>query len=99
VFQYIHFATGCLVFLRIRTIEFDKEELRSYIKIRVVLGVSPTDIHSELQRLKSTDAPAYSTVKKWTKRFSEGKQALKMIHAMVDQSVLPLVTTKRLLRR
>jgi histone-lysine N-methyltransferase SETMAR len=56
--------------------EYTKEEFRAYIKIRTQLGIAPKDIHEELLQLNYSNAPAYSTVKKWANRFSEGRTSI-----------------------
>lgn len=56
--------------------EFDDEQFRSYIKIRTLLGISPKAIHEELSQLNCNSIPAYSTVKKWSNRFSQGETSI-----------------------
>jgi histone-lysine N-methyltransferase SETMAR len=51
----------------------EKHDYRSYIKQRTNLGEQPIDIHQDLETLHGEDAPAYSTVAKWAKRFREGR--------------------------
>ena len=50
--------------------EFD----RYYIKIRTFLGIDPKTIHEELTTALGPNAPSYSTVARWAKRFREGRE-------------------------
>ncbi|CAF1401941.1 unnamed protein product [Rotaria sp. Silwood1] len=47
---------------------------RYYIKIRVILGINPKTIFDELTEALGPDAPSYSMVKNWAKRFREGRE-------------------------
>lgn len=53
-----------------------KLEQRAYIKIRTLLGRSPSDILADLQMVYKDDSPSYSNVKYWAKRFREGQESL-----------------------
>ncbi len=50
--------------------EFD----RYYIKIKTILGIDPKTIHEELTAALGPNAPSYSTVARWAKRFREGRE-------------------------
>jgi histone-lysine N-methyltransferase SETMAR len=52
---------------------FPTEQLRSYIRIRTLLGIRPVDIHGELEQACGDAAPSYSTVQTWAARFKEGR--------------------------
>lgn len=47
---------------------------RYYIKIRVILEINPKTIFEELPEALRPDAPSYSMVKNWAKRFREGRE-------------------------
>ena len=51
----------------------DNEFNRYYIKIRTILGINPKTIREELTDALGSDAPSYATVKRWAKRFREGR--------------------------
>ncbi|CAF1108812.1 unnamed protein product [Didymodactylos carnosus] len=48
---------------------------RSYIKIRTFLGYPPKDILRELQDAFGDEAPKYSTVQRWSKKFRDSAQS------------------------
>ena len=50
--------------------EFD----RHYIKIRTILGIDRKTIHEKLTTALGRNAPSYSTVARWAKRFREGRE-------------------------
>ena len=52
----------------------DNEFDRYYIKIRTLLGINPKTIHEELATALGPNAPSYSTVARWAKRFREGRE-------------------------
>ncbi|CAF3229562.1 unnamed protein product [Rotaria socialis] len=47
---------------------------RYYIKIRTILGIDPKAIHEELVTELGPNAPSYTTVTTWAKRFREGRE-------------------------
>ena len=47
---------------------------RYYIRIRVILGIDSKTIFEELTEALGPDAPSYSNVRKWAKRFHEGRE-------------------------
>ena len=47
---------------------------RYYIKIRILLGINPKIIFEELTEALGFDGPSYATVKRWAKRFREGRE-------------------------
>jgi histone-lysine N-methyltransferase SETMAR len=51
-----------------------ESETRAYIKIRVLLSATATDIHKDLVAACGAQAPSYRTVAKWTQRFREGRE-------------------------
>jgi len=51
----------------------DNEFNRYYIKIRTILGINAKTICEELTDALGYDAPSYATVKRWVKRFREGR--------------------------
>ena len=53
-----------------------KLEQRAYIKIRTLLGLSPSDILADLQMVYKDNSASYSNVKYWAKRFREGQESL-----------------------
>src|SRR5271163_986240 len=52
----------------------DNEFNRYYIKIWTVLEINAKTICEELTEALGSDAPSYSTVKKWAQRFREGRE-------------------------
>ncbi|CAF1433346.1 unnamed protein product, partial [Rotaria sp. Silwood1] len=46
---------------------------RYYIKIRAILGIDSKTIFDELTEALGPDAPSYPTVRRWAKRFREGR--------------------------
>ncbi|CAF1489471.1 unnamed protein product [Rotaria sordida] len=52
----------------------DNEFNRYYIKIRTGLEINAKTICEELTETFGSDAPAYSTLKKWAQRFREGRE-------------------------
>ena len=52
----------------------EKELFRFYIKTRVILGIRPIDIFQELQTAYGEQAPCQSTVGRWSKLFSDGRE-------------------------
>ncbi|CAF1598792.1 unnamed protein product [Didymodactylos carnosus] len=61
---------GIFFYIIKMTDEFD----RYYIKIRRILEIDAKTICEELTTTLRPDAPAYSTVAKWAKRFREGRE-------------------------
>ena len=55
----------------------EKEIFRFYIKTRVILGIRPIDIFQELQTAYGEQAPCQSTVGRWSKLFSDGREDIK----------------------
>ena len=53
-----------------------KFELRSYIKIRTLLGIVPKEILIDLEIVYRGASLSYTTVKEWAKRFREGRESL-----------------------
>ena len=53
-----------------------KLEQRAYIKIRTLLGLSPSDILADLHMVYKDISASYSNVKYWAKRFREGQEPL-----------------------
>ncbi|CAF1268956.1 unnamed protein product [Rotaria sp. Silwood1] len=47
---------------------------RYYIRIRAILGMDSKTTFDELTEALRPDAPSYSMVRKWTKRFREGRE-------------------------
>ncbi|CAF1548990.1 unnamed protein product [Didymodactylos carnosus] len=54
----------------------EKFEYRAYIKTRVLLGKSATEIANELNLAHADQAPKYRTVSKWVALFREGREEL-----------------------
>jgi histone-lysine N-methyltransferase SETMAR len=53
----------------------NESEIRVYIKIRVLLSATATDIHKDLVAVCGDQAPSYRTVAKWTQRYREGRES------------------------
>jgi len=51
-----------------------KENLRYYVKIRCILGVSPKNIWKELKSALNKQSPTYAFVTKWVRLFKSGKK-------------------------
>ena len=49
----------------------DNELNRYYIKIRTILQIDPKTIHEEFVTTLRTNAPSYTTVTRWAKRFRQ----------------------------
>jgi histone-lysine N-methyltransferase SETMAR len=54
----------------------EKSDYRVYIKIRVALDKSPTEIHDELKAAYPDSFPCYSTVAMWAARFKNGRASV-----------------------
>ena len=52
------------------------EEQRAYIKIRSLLGVTPTDIKADLDTVYGHNAVSYITITRWCRRFKEGRESI-----------------------
>ena len=52
------------------------EEQRAYIKIRSLLGVTPTDIKADLDTVYGHYAVSYITLTRWSRRFKEGRESI-----------------------
>ena len=55
----------------------DKEQLRSFIRIKWMEGLSPKNIHETLQNTLQGCGPSYSTVKEWCNNFKWGRESVK----------------------
>ena len=53
----------------------DESDVRSYIKIRVLLHFTAVDIHKDLVAVCGDAAPTYPTVSKWAQRFRSGRES------------------------
>jgi hypothetical protein len=54
----------------------EKSNYRFYIQVRLALGIDASSIHSELRNFSPTQAPSFSTVKRWCWKFREGNKRL-----------------------
>ena len=54
----------------------DKFQIRAYIRIRNLLGISAQDIEKELKSCLSDRAPQIKCVKRWINRFKKGGESL-----------------------
>jgi len=54
----------------------DKLSTRSYIKTRLLLGLTATEIYEELTAAYGQDVVSYRTVAHWVHRFSSGREPL-----------------------
>jgi len=54
----------------------EKQCIRSYIKTRLLLGLTATQIHNELTAVYGPDIASYSTVTRWIQRFSNERESL-----------------------
>ena len=52
------------------------EEQRAYIKIRTLLGTTPTDIKADLDTVYGSQAASYITITRWFLRFKQGRESL-----------------------
>ena len=50
-------------------------EQRVYCKIRAKLGILPTEIHADLQKVYGNGALKYATVCKWVRRFNDSRES------------------------
>ena len=64
---------------------------RAYIKIRTLLGLSPSDIPADLQMVYKDNSASYSNVKYWAKRFRDGQEPLEDGFGAVGPNPSPLV--------
>lgn len=53
----------------------DKVHIRSYIKTRLLLGLTPIQIYDELTVAYGQDAVSYNTVAIWFRRFANGRES------------------------
>ena len=51
-------------------------EQRAYCKIRAQLGISPTEIHADFQKVCGNSALKYATVCKWVCGFNDGRESI-----------------------
>ena len=51
-------------------------EQRVCCKIRAQLGLLPTEIHADLQKVNGNGALKYATVCKWVRRFHDGRESI-----------------------
>ena len=51
-------------------------EQRVYCKIQAQLGLPPTEIHADLQKVYGNAALKYATVCKWVRRFTDGRESI-----------------------
>ena len=54
----------------------EKSNYRFYIQVRLALGIDASTIHSVLRNFSPTQAPSFSTVKLWCRKFREGNKRL-----------------------
>ena len=52
-----------------------ESDIRSYIKVHVLLHATAADIHNDLVRVCGEQAPAYPTVAKCAQRFRKGRES------------------------
>ena len=52
------------------------EEQRAYIKIRTLLGATPTDIKADLDTVYGSQAASYIIITRWFFRFKQGRESL-----------------------
>ena len=60
-------------------------EIRAYIRIRNLLGISAQDIQKELKSCLSDRAPQINCVRKWINRFKRGGESLEDQRPQDDQ--------------
>ncbi|CAF1157535.1 unnamed protein product [Rotaria sp. Silwood1] len=67
---------------------------RYYIRIRAILGIDSKTIFDELTEALGSDASHYAMVKKWTKRFREGREDVsddprsgRLISVLTDENI------------
>jgi transposase len=53
-----------------------KQCIRSYIKTRLLLDLTTTQVHNELTAVYGQDVVSYSTVSPWIQRFSNERESL-----------------------
>ena len=51
-------------------------EQRAYCKIRAQLGFTPTEIHTDLQKVYENGGLKYATVCKWVRCFNDGRESI-----------------------
>ena len=52
------------------------EDQKVYIKIRTLLGVTPTHIKADLDTVYGSQAASYITITRWFLRFKQGRESL-----------------------
>ncbi|CAF1257129.1 unnamed protein product, partial [Didymodactylos carnosus] len=52
-----------------------KEYIRAYIKTRLLLSLTATEIHQELINAYGHDCVSFSTVAQWIRRFASGRES------------------------
>lgn len=52
---------------------FCQNDIRAVIKFLFLLGKSPAEVHNDLEKGLQEHAPSYETVRRWMRRFMEGR--------------------------
>ena len=75
-FKAFHARVSLLTKLSINSAVTALEEQRAYIKIRTLLGATPTDIKADLDTVYGSQAASYITFTRWFLRFKQGRESL-----------------------
>ncbi|XP_029657798.1 protein GVQW3-like [Octopus sinensis] len=54
----------------------EKTEYRTVIKYFHLKGMSPSEIHEDMVRNLTDNAPSYATVKRWVNEFQRGRESV-----------------------
>ena len=75
-FEACHARVSLLTKFSINSAVMVLEEQRAYIKIRTLLGATPTDIKADLDTVGESQVASYITITRWFLRFKQGRESL-----------------------
>ena len=75
-FEAFHARVSLLTKFSINSAVMVLEKQRAYIKIRTLLGATPTDIKADLDTVYESQAVSYITITRWFLRFKQGRESL-----------------------
>ena len=75
-FEAFHARISLLTKFSIKSAVMALEEQRAYIKIRTLLGATPTDIQADLDTVYGSQAASSITITRWFLRFKQGRESL-----------------------
>ena len=75
-FEAFHGRVSLLTKFSINSAVMALEEQRAYIKIRTLLGATPTDIKADLDTVYGSQVASYIIITRWFFRFKQGRESL-----------------------